>query len=306
MKSLHRVVVVLLLIALLTGCTGGQPAAPVATEQVQPAAPTVDTAATQAAQQTSDAKAAADAEATKVAQQTAAAQATNDAIAQATAAVETKAALDKAATSTAKAEAKAQATANAQATLDALKAGFMETINMLFADGQIGSTEGDYYPLEDHSAEMAQINTPFVDFIDYEAEDFVISADLYWLSASENANWPTSGCGFVYGFKDNYNADLTFAGLDGYTHSIQFREKTGARLFAFKKWGDPDRPEGRAKFTLSVYDKHVAVYVNDKLANEFLNALYKGGRLGYNIYSGTNKGFGTRCEFTNVQLMIFK
>jgi hypothetical protein len=129
---------------------------------------------------------------------------------------------------------------------------------------------------------------------------------MQWVSASDNANWPTSGCGFVYGFKDRFNADLTFLGLDGYTHSLQYRENKPLSLFAFKKWGDPDRPSGKANAQLVVYDKRVAVYVDGVLANEFFNGLYAGGEIGLNVFSGTNKDYGTRCIFQNIELFMFE
>lgn len=293
LRILAQLLVVLALI--LSGC-GQQPAATQA--PIVEAAPsntplpsdtptaTVDAAATQSAQQTADVQATAHARSTKVVEQ------------------KTQVAESKDATATEQAYVTLTATAAVQATADARAAAFQTVVDQLYADGVIQSNEGEYIPLEDFEGSQAQIDTPFVFFLDMAAVDFIISADMVWESASDNANWPTSGCGFVYGYKDRYNADLTFLGLDGYTHSMQFRDDRPAGLFAFKKWGDPDRPKGAAKAMLVVSNQRVSVYVDDVLANAFHNGLYKGGDIGLNIFSGTNKGYGTRCTFSDIQLYI--
>lgn len=265
--------------------TSPPPAPP--TDTVPPtdtATPTVDAAATQSAQQTADAQATAEAEA----------------------AAETQAALNKAATATELAAVKLTATAGVNATAMAYATDFMFVIQRLQDDGVVTTTEGDYVRLEDFEGNEAQINQPFVYFLGIDTVDFAIAADMEWESASMNANWPTSGCGFVYGYKDQYNADITFLGLDGYTHSLQYRQDRPLGQFAFKKWGDPERPKGSASILLVVFDKRVWVYVNEALANEFYNSLYTGGQIGLNIFSGTNMDFGTRCKMSNINLFVFR
>jgi hypothetical protein len=287
--------VLVLIFIMLAGCgeartveptiTSPPPAPP--TNTVPPtdtATPTVDAAATHSAQQTTEAQATAEAEE----------------------ALETQAALNKAATATELAAVKLTATAGVNATATAYATDFMDVIQRLQDDGVVATTEGDYVRLENFEGNEAQINQPFVYFLGIEAVDFAITADIEWESASMKANWPTSGCGFVYGFKDRYNADITFLGLDGYTHSLQYRQDRPVGLFAFKKWGDPERPKGSASVLLVVFDKRVWVYVNEALANEFYNSLYTGGQIGLNIFSGTNADFGTRCKMNNINLFIFR
>jgi hypothetical protein len=247
-----------------------------------------------------------DAAATQIALHTAEAQSTADAKATAGSAKMTQWALNKQATLTAVQSAKQTHRVELTATAAAQVESFQSLVNTLYDEGKLKSKEGEYYQLPDFEESMARINTPFIFYLDYSVVDFIISADLAWESASENANWPTSGCGFVYGYKDRYTADLTFLGLDGYTHSMQFRPDKPLGLFAFNKWGDPDRPKGQAKAMLVVSDKHVYVYVNGALANSFYNGLYDGGELGLNIFSGTNAGYGTRCNFSNLELFIFE
>lgn len=280
---------------LLTGC--GAPAAGVETQPVQAGAtgllPTDTPAPTQTATATIDAAA------TQSAQQTADASATQVARA-------TEFSARSTATMAARVAAKQAATAAVEATADARQSAYTARIKELSDAGVITSAEGEYLYLGDYEASEARINTPFVEMLGFEAVNFIISADMRWESASDNANWPTSGCGFVYGYEDNYNGDLTFLGLDGYTHSIQFRDDRAPGIFAFKKWGDPERPTGKALAQLVVFDKRVSVYVNGALANEFYNGLYNGGQLGLNIFSGTNKGYGTRCNFKDVELFLFK
>ena len=297
MKTYAFHMLLILMFVYLSACGSGATPEPTATPTLPPPpqptntapptetlTPTVDSVATQSALETAKAQAAA----------------------KAVAAAQTQVALDEAATSTALAGLKLTATAGVEATATAYAVAFQNIIEDLNEAGVVTSTEGDYYHLEDFEGNMAQIDQPFVYFMGLEAVNFAIAADIDWESASMNANWPTSGCGFVYGYKDSYNADLTFLGLDGYTHSLQFRQNKPLTQFAFKKWGDPERPKGNAKVMLVVFDKRVSVYVNDALANEFYNGLYTGGQIGYNVFSGTNTSFGTLCKMNNVNLFIFK
>lgn len=297
MKTYAFHMLLVLMFVYLSACGSGATPEPTATPTLPPPpqptntapptetfTPTVDTIATQSALETAKAQAAAEAVAD----------------------AQTQVAQEAGATSTALAGVKLTATAGVEATATAYAVAFLNLIEELNEAGVVTSTDGDYYRLDDFEGNMAQIDQPFVYFLGVDANNFAIAADMEWESASMKANWPTSGCGFVYGYKDRYNADLTFLGLDGYTYSLQFRQDKPLTEFAFKKWGDPERPKGNAKVMLVVYDKRVSVFVNDALANEFYNGLYTGGELGYNVFSGTNAGFGTLCKFSNVNLFIFK
>ncbi len=303
MKRLQRAAMVLLILIISTSCNS---AAPATAAPLEPT-PTVNLVATQSAQQTLDAQATAQAASTQAAQATTEAQATADAIMQATAAVRTQAAMDKAATTTAKAKEKAAATAAVKATAQAEADAFFSVVKGFYDEGKIGTVEGDYFKLDDYARSEAKLNYFSPDPLGYEAENFVWSADLTWLSASENANWFASGCGVLYGMQsDGFGqAILTYLGLDGLAHTLM-GYKQGWPQVAVKRWGKPDLPKGEASMTVVLWDKRATVYVDDKLTSEYYAPLFKPGDIGLTVVSGTNKDFGTLCEFTNMNLFILK
>jgi hypothetical protein len=295
-------ILALMLSVLLAGCGSSAPAAqdalaqqetptlPAPSDTPEPTdtpTPSFDVAATQSARLTADVEASVNAAATRAAETRVVLQASRDA------------------KSTAKAVTQAAATAAVEAKAAAREDAYRGVIQKLFDEGKITTTKGEYIPLENYEENEARINTPFIYNLGYDTDNFMISSDLTWSSASDNANWPTSGCGFLYGYKDRYTADLTFLGLDGFTHSLRFRPDKPVGLYAYQKWGEPDRPKGQARARLLMFDKRVTVYVNDQIANEFFNSLYSGGELGLSVFSGTNKDYGTRCYFKNIELFLF-
>jgi hypothetical protein len=187
------------------------------------------------------------------------------------------------------------------------QAGEMQAvIQKLYDEGVISKTSGEYHALSDFNESIAQIDYLFTYPRDYEAENFVISSKVEWDSASDTANWPTSGCGFYYANEnpDEFTLGATSLRLDGYG-VIQQWVKGDGKILAKKNAGNIDVPKGDAELMLVVYDKRVTLYVNGSRIVSAYDGLVKLGTLGFTISSGTNAGFGTRCQMTNVNLWIF-
>jgi hypothetical protein len=59
-------------------------------------------------------------------------------------------------------------------------------------------------------------------------------------------------------------------------------------------------PEDEAEIVLAVLDKRAIFYVNgEEVFNQFEGNI-DSGNLALTVLSGTNKGYGTRCEMTNM------
>lgn len=273
------------------------------------ASPTVDTAATQNAQQTAEALEKANAEATKSSQETQAVQASATARqnAQATIKAASKATYDANfyGTQTAKASERLAETASAQASATAQMESFNAVIDQLMTEGVITTKEGDYHHLEDFYQSWAQLGWYRWWPTDYSAENFVLSANTYWQSASNTADWYTSGCGIVYSLDDKDDHHLAFLSLDGY--GVLGRMTKGDwKYLAAQKYGKISVPDGDAKIMLVVFDKRAYFYVNDKLVSKAYDSSLDEGNIALTLLSGTNKDFGTRCKMTNLELFTFK
>jgi hypothetical protein len=252
-----------------------------------------------------DLQATADAQHTTEALETVNAQGTSEAAATASLAAEkTQQAMDKQATSTQAGAVKLTATAEFVQRATSQAQSMMDEITELFDSGVVGTTEGTYARLNDFDESWAQLGWWQYWRTGYEGEDFVISGDAYWSSASDNANWPQSGCAIVFAEKDNQNQNIVWMAMDGYAYLARFRKGDGV-LLAFQKYGQPQDDEGQTRFTLAVYDKKITLFMDGNEVLSARDAVYEPGNIDITLRSGTNKDYGTRCQMTNVDLWLF-
>ncbi len=202
---------------------------------------------------------------------------------------------------TQKAEERIRATEEIEALMTQVAGSFQEDLNELVEDGILTSAEGDYYWLGEFEESWAQINYYTWERIGLETDDFIIRAHLAWESASTSANYFSSGCGFVYGDKDESNHWVTFLGLDGIAHTIRSRTE-GMWELEQGYYGRVDVPKGEADMMVVVADQFFTVYVNGKKLVRIYDPSYFGGHVGLTLVSGTNAGFGTRCHMTDIEL----
>jgi hypothetical protein len=272
-------------------------------------APTVDATATQNAQQTAAALATANTEMTRIAQKTRAVQASATArrIAEATAKAGPRATYDAGTmlTRTARAISQTAEAANVQASATAQKVIFTSVIEKLWEDGIVNAIEGDYYRLDDFDQSWAQINWYQWWRLNHLAENFVLSTDVSWQSASDTANWYASGCGFVFSETDRDHHHVAYLTLDGYGVLARLA-KGDWKTLAAQRYGKVSTPNGNAKIMLVVDDKRINFYVNDKLVTNAYDNSIKEGNIAFTLLSGTNKDFGTRCKMSNIELFILK
>ncbi len=269
--------------------------------------PKIDTGATQTAQMEAfNVTSTSDAEST--ATQSSIATATQEAAIalSATAAYELEltATAEMAATKTAEAQLAKTATAEAKiAEKTAQAAVMLPLLDQMLADGAISSTAGEYIKLDDYSRAEAKIDYLYLLPTDYSPQDFVIETDITITSASDKANWYSSGCGFLIHVDDSDNFDSVFLNMWG---QVEYTVMKNGR------WGNDmtkdavtfSIPSDSAHFALSYQNGYLTMYVNGvRIMGTPADANYKGG-LYYTLVSGTNAGFGTMCEFTNTNLWV--
>jgi hypothetical protein len=192
-------------------------------------------------------------------------------------------------------QAQASATAQAQS-MFAIVEGLVE-------DGHLSRSAGVYHRLPDFDESWAQINYYNIWWTGLSPSDFVIKADVAWDSASSKANWWNSGCGFVFRVNDEGDHYISFFAMDG---NVRLFRSLGGKLASIgtSYYGKVDVPKGNAKIMLVVDGGSINFFVNDKRVQnrqDYYEDL-SSGRLAYTLVSGTNTGFGTRCQMTNVEL----
>jgi hypothetical protein len=193
-----------------------------------------------------------------------------------------------------------QSTAQAQGMLNLIQKVSNETI--------LTNPSGTYYRLEDFEKDLAKINhidTPYMS--GFSGDNFAIRTDIAWDSASDIANWDRAGCGFMFGAHADY-FDFIYLSLDGYVHFLRPQPgKNWIYPFAIQRYrGEISKPKGEAEIMLVSINKRVSFYINGEKVLDEYEGLMKSGDLYYAMVSGTNKGFGTYCKWSNVDLWIFE
>lgn len=183
----------------------------------------------------------------------------------------------------------------------AMAANMWQEVNTLYSNRIISSAEGDYYQLADFDESWAQINWYQWWETGFEPSNFVIRTNMSWNSASNTANWFSSGCGMVFRELDEDNHYFVFLALDGYVYLNGY--KNGKYASFGKGWaGKPDLPKGKAEFLLAVDKDWITVYVNGKQTLRKQEKSFSDGKLALTLSSGTNKDYGTRCQMTDIEL----
>jgi Tol biopolymer transport system component len=181
-----------------------------------------------------------------------------------------------------------------------------EIVRSLNQDGIITSDQGRRVRLMDFYREWAQIGWYQYYLTGEQPANFIVRADARWESDSDRADWHNSGCGFVFREKDVYNHYLAYLGMDGLVRIGQTRNGTDTLLGVSSHRYPLDTPADRANLMLVVDENKMAFFVNGLQMLTRSDTSAKSGNLALTMLSGTNKGFGTRCEMENIELWIIE
>jgi hypothetical protein len=175
-----------------------------------------------------------------------------------------------------------------------------------YEKGYLSTTDGVLIEMDDFSYDWAQLGfynwLPVTDAVG----DFYMSAHFKWDSALRNSD--TAGCGFIFGIQPNDDHYAVF--LDRTKVYFLITDRT----VGFSRTVTPTRGMGQVKFdypaeadfTLIVSGISAYVLVNGETVGEYTLSKSRSpvGGLGLSVLSGTNKGYGTRCEMTNLRLWL--
>lgn len=204
---------------------------------------------------------------------------------------------------TSTAYAKETLTAEAQIRKTETASGMYERVLGFYDDGYLKSTEGLYFELDDFRNSMAQMYWFRRWDTDYSPEDFVVSADITYESASATPEWRFSGCGFV--FRADFSGDnfyAAFFAMDGKFYIYRWLNGTGGWPFGSGYYGKIDVPKGTVHIDIIAQGDTFHMFVNDTHVLTRSDKYHRKGELQYTIISGTNKDYGIRCIFDNVEL----
>jgi hypothetical protein len=221
----------------------------------------------------------------------------------------TKTAVPPTATLTATATATFLPTATPNGTATQQYTEFFSQVKDYYNKGYITADSGHPIELPDFSQEWAQLNWYQWWTLDRYATDFVLNAHFKWSADSPTPD--QSGCGFIFALQENADNYAVFLANN---RILFLQSKLAHRLRAGWEVGKT-RGSGRVNFTSNPAEADFSLAVSKAIAYVYVDKQFVGeytlsqdsnmtGGLAYTLYSGTKKGYGTRCEMTNVKLLV--
>ncbi len=220
---------------------------------------------------------------------------------------------DVSATAAAATSAARQATQQANQTATAVAAAATQKAEddfwaQMVSDGSITYTRGELFDVDDFEESWAQRDWYTWWWFGYNLSDFVISTHIQW-EIPEDSAFYDGGCGFVIRLKDENTHLVVFLNPRGDAELGAM--STSGFQYQGTHWQNPDLPSfanvtpattGSADFTVVAEKEFVTVYVDGVRYYQWYVALTNSGDIGYTIVSGTNKDFGTYCNFSNTRI----
>lgn len=168
----------------------------------------------------------------------------------------------------------------------------------------IQDVNGKYYRVQDLTGEWAKLGYYYWWPLDRKPTNFAIRADVKWEIASSSSNLSKAGCGFVFHEQGPDNLHFSFLSLDGFVRNIRMEKRVFTDLEA-NYAGKFKFPADSAKLMLVVENQWITFLVNNIVVIHIQDSHLASGGLSMAVASGTNTGFGTRCQFQNVELWEF-
>lgn len=138
-----------------------------------------------------------------------------------------------------------------------------------------------------------------------EADNFVFSAEVAWSSAFPSPNSHISGCGVVFwGNSDSNDHMLASARMDGHVYFSGNRNQTTLKYIDY--FFRYPTIEGKVALTLVVNGEYVTAYADGVRLGTTTALIHPGNELGLATLSGTNYGFGTRCEWKDIYIYTWR
>ena len=166
-------------------------------------------------------------------------------------------------------------------------------------NGYIETSEGKISDMPPFEEEWAQIGWYRWWPYDEVSSDFVFKAHFNWSTAIATSD--VSGCGFIFGIQENDDHYVVF--LD--RSRILFLMKRGSGVYQVGKTRGSGRANfenpAEADFAIAVKGQSAFVSVDGEVTQYTLSVdQTTRGQYGVTLLSGTNSGYGTRCEMTDV------
>ncbi|MBQ6343270.1 MAG: hypothetical protein IJI41_09125 [Anaerolineaceae bacterium] len=137
------------------------------------------------------------------------------------------------------------------------------------------------------------------------AERFVFSANVSWLSAFQAPTANLAGCGLVFGADpETHNHLMASVRMDGHLY-LSGNDFGKALNYIDYFFGYPTI-SGSVNLTVIETGEKVITYIDGVRLGTRSDMLPFGNALGFSVLSGTNLDFGTKCNWSDVYLYTWE
>jgi hypothetical protein len=167
---------------------------------------------------------------------------------------------------------------------------------------------GEYYTFDDASYHGAITKSLFRFTYEVSPVEFFAISDVAWEHATSTINKSSAGCGYVF-FDDEDAGQIYYVlfTLDNYARLTQVRNRYWDGIAHVKDNSlNLASPNGSAQIILAVQGKRAVFAVNGKILIDQTVDWQSSGLFGYSLLSGTNKDYGTRCNYKNSVMLMNK
>lgn len=165
------------------------------------------------------------------------------------------------------------------------------------------SSGGTFHTVKDREYALAQLDKKKWWRFD-EARNFVLSMNISWRSASETPNSYNSGCGLVFREVDTRNYLQASVNMDGFIRVSGRREKSFPDYgkYYYGKFS----LEATHNLTIVANEENIKILLDGRLLANIREVLNnRTGSVGFCVWSGTNKDYGTWCGFSDINYYIW-
>lgn len=175
-------------------------------------------------------------------------------------------------------------------------------VRQLAAGGHIDHARGTYHRLPGFNESWAQIYWYQWWYTQFSPADFVIRADAVMDSAASYAD-SSSGCAVVFREEGSENHYLFFVNMYGWAGVDRVYKGRMSRIGG-GSYGPGSVRTDELHFLLAVDGDKFTAFVNNEKTFTQHDSTLTSGNLAISLLSGTNRGFGTKCQMTNIELWI--
>jgi hypothetical protein len=156
-------------------------------------------------------------------------------------------------------------------------------------------------PLDDYVDDAAKENTIFSSPMQFQPKVFMVISNIKYEHPDDRITKANAGCGFLFHDNDKDKSYFAYISANSMARLSNLMFKRYVKGVAHHKITEKPltSPNGGAEVIVAVMDDRFVMVVDGVIEIDQSITWDSEGNFGYTISSGTNKGYGTRCYFSD-------